>query len=179
MDIIEKIKVRNKEYLNKTNEIYESLSDNIYPAMIEMLELVPDVEQYFKWVDIALQDEMIIFLAAVSYPVGYQMFFNGEDITITAENQEIFNKTVKLVIPCYLISASSTDIIKYLKSVQEQKNKLEASLEDAVELSEDMLMSEMYNDRTENDSFNEDKLSEEHKKALKQFDYLTSIKVKH
>ncbi len=114
---------------------FDKETDNIFAIIENSLaasaEFLFDINPVYNtgiitWEDVNLVDDLIVLICVVQYSVGDTIPVDGEDILITDENLEFFQKVIHMNLPIAMAIENDFDVILNFLYEMYDGNQLEA-----------------------------------------------------
>ncbi len=119
-----------KELSDVINERDKHFKDSTIKIFVAMDLAIECIEKYlnsidpmfeaghFSWNDVYLEEALITILGVVFFDEGTVIDTKTGKVTITAENEEYFERVVRMALPYELVTGGNeTDILEFLKKL--------------------------------------------------------------
>lgn len=136
----------------KYNEqILGELSNNVIPAVLEMLNLSDQELTKLTWNGVrAVDDDYIMIIGTIKYKSGDIITDGDTTITLDASLVTLLNKLIQVILPLNIVeTGSKTDIIEHLKESERLMKEKFAAYNEDQNISMDFGADFDYNDLTD------------------------------
>jgi len=128
-DLQKMLKARNSAFEEKTLEIFKLINTTLVCVTTFLSDIDPLCGAgTFTWEDANIVDDLLVVMGSVDYAPGTTFESDGNEITITEENLEYFQRVVHMNIPLELATTNDEDaIMDFLYTMHEEKSMEEFS----------------------------------------------------
>ena len=129
-----------RKLLTKRDQLFKDQTDvvitHLQPITAGIKEFLESVDPSyaggaFIWQDIGMyDDDLLMLMGKVLYPVGYELMLDGNLITIDAENQEYFSRALRIGIPISIVNLGEAEpVVEFLAKLHHNHPVLEERIE--------------------------------------------------
>ena len=129
-----------RKLLTKRDQLFKSQTDvvvtHLQPITAGIKEFLESVDPSYKggafiWQDIGMyDDDLLMLMGKVLYPVGYELMLDGNLVIIDEENQEYFNRALRIGIPISIVNLGEAEpVVEFLAKLHHNHPVLEERMD--------------------------------------------------